>query len=267
LSTPDAERFLARLCRDTGAGRGCTRHGGETNTSAQEALAEAISLSLVTEAVDPGGGWAQLAKKAAKAASKAAATFAPRASGNTGKNPAVKGSVLYQVFEVQVCESVEPLHALSADAPAYAAIREKVNWWPLTLPVSLSRAQAYLAVVVGGLLAYNVIWPSDEPSIARLMGMWSLWCALPSPTISAGFAPTLRHQKHCFASHLPNLTLPVTVRIHSTSHLFAVCTIAPPSAASFVLHVGTMTLAAAEGAVALGAWVGLAAHSATCRRR
>lgn len=78
---------------------------------------------------------AELSKKASQAASKAAATFAPRASGNTGKNPAVKGSVLYQVFEVQ----------------------------------------AYLAVFVGGLLAYNVIWPSDEPSIARLMGMWSLW--------------------------------------------------------------------------------------------
>jgi len=45
---------------------------------------------------------AQLSKKASQAASKAAATFAPRASGNTGKNPAVKGSVLYQVFEVQV---------------------------------------------------------------------------------------------------------------------------------------------------------------------
>ena len=35
--------------------------------------------------------------------------------------------------------------------------------------------QAYLAIVVGGLLAFNVIYPSDEPSIARLMGMWSLW--------------------------------------------------------------------------------------------
>ena len=24
-------------------------------------------------------------------------------------------------------------------------------------------------------MAFNVIWPSDEPSIARLMGMWSVW--------------------------------------------------------------------------------------------
>ena len=35
--------------------------------------------------------------------------------------------------------------------------------------------QAYAAIVVGGLLAFNVIAPSDEPSIARLMGMWSVW--------------------------------------------------------------------------------------------
>jgi hypothetical protein len=35
--------------------------------------------------------------------------------------------------------------------------------------------QAWLAVVVGGLLSFNVIFPTDEPSIARLMGMWSIW--------------------------------------------------------------------------------------------
>ncbi|KAK3236665.1 hypothetical protein CYMTET_53209 [Cymbomonas tetramitiformis] len=52
-----------------------------------------------------------------------------------GKNPAYKGSLLYTIFEVQ----------------------------------------AYLAVVVGGLLAFNVIYPSDEPNIARLLGMWSIW--------------------------------------------------------------------------------------------
>jgi hypothetical protein len=50
-------------------------------------------------------------------------------------NPAYKGSTLYSVFE-----------------------------W-----------QAYLSVVVGGLLSFNIIFPSDQPDIARLMGMWSLW--------------------------------------------------------------------------------------------
>eukprot|EP00242_Pyramimonas_sp_CCMP2087_P012033 CAMPEP_0198209480 /NCGR_PEP_ID=MMETSP1445-20131203/16255_1 /TAXON_ID=36898 /ORGANISM="Pyramimonas sp., Strain CCMP2087" /LENGTH=232 /DNA_ID=CAMNT_0043883269 /DNA_START=87 /DNA_END=785 /DNA_ORIENTATION=+ len=76
-----------------------------------------------------------------KAVSKAAATFAPRSS-TKSKNPATKGTVLYNVFEVQ----------------------------------------AYLGVAVGALLAYNVIFPSEisatgvvDPTIARLMGMWSIW--------------------------------------------------------------------------------------------
>jgi len=66
---------------------------------------------------------------------KIAATFAPRASGNTGKNPAVRGSLLYDIF----------------------------IW------------QAYLSAAFGGLLAFNVLFPSTEPDIWRLMGMWSIW--------------------------------------------------------------------------------------------
>jgi len=52
-----------------------------------------------------------------------------------GKNPAFKGSTLYQIFNVQ----------------------------------------AWLSVVAGGLLSFNLVLPSDEPSIARLIGMWSIW--------------------------------------------------------------------------------------------
>jgi len=51
------------------------------------------------------------------------------------KNPAFKGSALYTIFEVQ----------------------------------------AYLSLVAGALLSYNIVLPSDEPNIARLMGMWSVW--------------------------------------------------------------------------------------------
>lgn len=69
-------------------------------------------------------------KELAKTITKTAATFAPRSSTAKGKNPAYKGSVLYNVFEVQ----------------------------------------AWLAVVVGGLLSFNLIFPSEEPNIARLMG-------------------------------------------------------------------------------------------------
>jgi hypothetical protein len=41
--------------------------------------------------------------------------------------------------------------------------------------------QAWLSVLVGGLLAFNVICPTEEPSIPRLIGMWSVWMfAVPS---------------------------------------------------------------------------------------
>jgi len=67
-------------------------------------------------------------------AQKTAATFAPRASTAT-KNPAVPGTVLYSVFEVQ----------------------------------------GYVSMLLGGALSFNLIFPSDEPDIWRLMGMWSIW--------------------------------------------------------------------------------------------
>ncbi|KAG2495256.1 hypothetical protein HYH03_006529 [Edaphochlamys debaryana] len=62
------------------------------------------------------------------------ATFAPRSS-TAKKNPAVKGSLLYDIFE-----------------------------W-----------QAWLCMAAGGLLSFNLIWPTDEPSIPRLLGMWMIW--------------------------------------------------------------------------------------------
>lgn len=65
---------------------------------------------------------------------KTAATFAPRASVAT-KNPAVPGTILYTVFEVQ----------------------------------------GYASMLVGGALSFNLIFPSTEPDIWRLMGMWSIW--------------------------------------------------------------------------------------------
>jgi hypothetical protein len=48
----------------------------------------------------------------------------------------------------------------------------------LLLFLQVFEVQAWLAVVVGGLLSYNIIFPTDEPSIARLMGMWSIWCVM-----------------------------------------------------------------------------------------
>ncbi|RVX20448.1 hypothetical protein CK203_002730 [Vitis vinifera] len=51
------------------------------------------------------------------------------------QNPAVPGTVLYTVFEVQ----------------------------------------GYLSMLLGGALSFNFLFPSNEPDIWRLMGMWSIW--------------------------------------------------------------------------------------------
>eukprot|EP00198_Chlamydomonas_reinhardtii_P006288 XP_001695624.1 predicted protein [Chlamydomonas reinhardtii] len=85
-----------------------------------------------------------------------AGTFAPRSS-TKSKNPATKGTVLYDVFE-----------------------------W-----------QSWICLVAGGLLSFNIIWPTDEPSIPRLLGMWSIWMF----TI-----PSLR-AKECMANEKDALNL------------------------------------------------------------
>ncbi|OWM87171.1 hypothetical protein CDL15_Pgr010203 [Punica granatum] len=77
---------------------------------------------------------AALEKDLKKVVQKTASTFAPRASMAT-KNPAVPGTALYTVFEVQ----------------------------------------GYALMLLGGALSFNLLFPSNEPDIWRLMGMWSIW--------------------------------------------------------------------------------------------
>lgn len=79
-------------------------------------------------------GASGIPKDLKKVVNKTAATFAPRAS-TARKNPAVPGSALYTIFEVQ----------------------------------------AYASMLVGGVLSFNLLFPSNEPDIWRLMGMWSIW--------------------------------------------------------------------------------------------
>merc|ERR1712216_944218 len=104
----------------------------EDNENATLATGERDSASASTSSSS-----SSFDKNLNKFVKKTATTFAPSSSGDAKKkkNPAQKGTVLYQVFEVQ----------------------------------------AYLAILIGGLLAFNVIYPSEEPTIARLMGMWSVW--------------------------------------------------------------------------------------------
>ena len=66
---------------------------------------------------------------------KTAATFAPRASSAKNKNPAQRGTTVYSIFEIQ----------------------------------------AYISMLFGGILSYNLVFPSNHPDIWRLMGMWSVW--------------------------------------------------------------------------------------------
>ncbi|XP_047939964.1 protein RESISTANCE TO PHYTOPHTHORA 1, chloroplastic [Salvia hispanica] len=80
------------------------------------------------------GTTSALDKDLKKVVQKTAATFAPRAS-TASKNPAVPGTVLYTVFEVQ----------------------------------------GYASLLLGGALSFNLIFPSNEPDLWRLMGMWSIW--------------------------------------------------------------------------------------------
>ncbi|KAH6821783.1 resistance to phytophthora 1 [Perilla frutescens var. hirtella] len=91
----------------------------------QETEQESKSSSGTTSSLD---------KDLKKVVQKTAATFAPRAS-TASKNPAVPGTVLYTVFEVQ----------------------------------------GYVSLVLGGALSFNLIFPSNEPDLWRLMGMWSIW--------------------------------------------------------------------------------------------
>jgi len=93
------------------------------------ASAESSSNRKQPRPVDP-----KIEKELKKAVQKTAATFAPRASTKT-KNPAVPGTALYSIFEVQ----------------------------------------GYVSMLLGGALSFNLIFPSNEPDIWRLMGMWSIW--------------------------------------------------------------------------------------------
>ncbi|CAN1176310.1 Protein RESISTANCE TO PHYTOPHTHORA 1, chloroplastic [Linum perenne] len=46
---------------------------------------------------------------------------------------------------------------------------------PGTALYSVFEVQAYVSMLLGGALSFNLIFPSDEPDLWRLMGMWSIW--------------------------------------------------------------------------------------------
>ncbi|CAA2995952.1 uncharacterized protein LOC111388555 [Olea europaea subsp. europaea] len=130
--SPVTKNFLTRNCFRIRA----TSNEVDTKTeqdSDNDAQEQGISgTSKISVGATPSAP--ALDKDLKKVVQKTAATFAPRASTAT-KNPAVPGTVLYSVFEVQ----------------------------------------GYASMLLGGFLSFNLIFPSNEPDIWRLMGMWSIW--------------------------------------------------------------------------------------------
>jgi len=125
-----------------------------------------------------------------------ASTFAPRASGATGKNPAFKGSTLYTIFGVQ----------------------------------------AWVSAAVGGLLAFNLLAPSDEPSIARLIGMWSVWMFT---------VPALR-ARECTPQEKEALNLLFLVRKGEMQREGRACSFPPPGAPSSQPHTLSLSLPSSQ---------------------
>ncbi|KAK4273147.1 hypothetical protein QN277_021603 [Acacia crassicarpa] len=109
----------------------------KTNTQAVgEQLPEELKAESIEESTfsTRSTSSASIDKDIKKVVQKTASTFAPRAS-TASKNPAVPGTALYTVFEVQ----------------------------------------GYASMLLGGVLSFNLLFPSNEPDIWRLMGMWSIW--------------------------------------------------------------------------------------------
>lgn len=46
---------------------------------------------------------------------------------------------------------------------------------PGTALYTVFEVQGYASMLMGGALSFNLVFPSNEPDIWRLMGMWSIW--------------------------------------------------------------------------------------------
>lgn len=128
FSTPRYTQFRTKTTRIHANSNEVDTQTVEERTEEESQNNEASNIST------PSSTAPALDKDLKKVVQKTAATFAPRASTAT-KNPAVPGTVLYTVFEVQ----------------------------------------GYLSMLLGGALSFNFLFPSNEPDIWRLMGMWSIW--------------------------------------------------------------------------------------------
>lgn len=109
-----------------------------------------------------------------KFARGAATTFAPRASGAT-RNPAYKGGASW------VCFYFLSAAVLLSQCGCAATCRRPSAWKCLTFSrragsalYTVFEVQAWVSLAVGGLLSFNLLFPTDQPSIARMLGCAAL---------------------------------------------------------------------------------------------
>ncbi|KAG6487559.1 hypothetical protein ZIOFF_056147 [Zingiber officinale] len=144
---------------DTTATTSSQENPPETPTSIGGGGGNQASISSVVPISD---------KDIKKVVQKTVATFAPRASTAT-KNPAVPGTALYTVFEVQ----------------------------------------GYASMFLGGALSFNLIFPSNEPDIWRLMGMWSIWMfsmfCFTFPIYTSSSCDDFKEISHVISAAIPSL--------------------------------------------------------------
>ena len=60
----------------------------------------------------------------------------------------------------------------SSSSPTHSSPPNTHPHTPLTRPTPSNQP---IPQNTGGLLSFNLLYPSDDPSIPRLMGMWSVW--------------------------------------------------------------------------------------------
>lgn len=63
----------------------------------------------------------------------------------------------------------DDVHYMAAQA-LHARMVESSSSVEFDLTMQVFEWQAWVAMLVGGLLSFNVLFPTDEPSIPRLMG-------------------------------------------------------------------------------------------------
>lgn len=90
-------------------------------------------------------------------------------------------SILYMltsiclIFFLMVLRRHQAVQKTAATFAPRASTASKNPAVPGTALYTLFEVQGYVSMLLGGALSFNLVFPSNEPDIWRLMGMWSIW--------------------------------------------------------------------------------------------